>query len=127
MITATDVATVHVGVYRKRRLVPETAGQVQPTENMMRLPRRLGSGVYDLRVLATTADGRTATTRLPLLGRATVYDRLRNTTAHHANSQTPSPARDRGPSRGCSAAAGARSAAAAPARVSFGRRGRAWY
>jgi hypothetical protein len=69
MIAATHAATVRVGVYRKRRLVLETAGQVQPGENVMRLPRRLGSGVHDMRVLATTADARTATARLPLLGR----------------------------------------------------------
>ena len=68
MITATDAATVRVSVYRKRRLLLETAVQVQPGENMMRLPRRRRGGVYDLRVLATTADGRTATARLRLLG-----------------------------------------------------------
>jgi hypothetical protein len=69
MITATDRATVRLSVYRKRRLLLETARRVQPGENTMRLPRQLGSGVYDLRVLATTADGRTATARLRVLGR----------------------------------------------------------
>lgn len=67
-ITATDAATVRVSVYRKRRLQFETALQVRPAENMMRLPRLRRGGVYDLRVLATTADGRTATARLRLLG-----------------------------------------------------------
>jgi hypothetical protein len=69
MIAATDAATVRVSVFRKRRLLLETAGQVQPGENVMRLPRRLGSGVHDVRVLATTADGRAATARLAVLGR----------------------------------------------------------
>jgi streptogramin lyase len=69
MITATDAATVRVRVYRKGRRLLKTAGQVQPGENMMRLPRRLRSGVHDLRVLASTADRRTAAARLPVLGR----------------------------------------------------------
>jgi hypothetical protein len=81
MITATDAATVHVGVYRKRRLLLETAGQVQPGENMMRLPRRLASGVYDLRVLATDCRrpdrDRPAAPPRP----ATDHDRLRKATA----------------------------------------------
>jgi hypothetical protein len=69
MITATDAANVRVSVYRERRLVQETAGRVRPGENTLRLRRRLGGGVYDLRVLATTADDRIATDRLPVLGR----------------------------------------------------------
>ena len=68
MITATDAATVRVSVYRKRRLLFQTAVEVRPGENMMRLPRRRRGGVYDVRVLATTADGRTASARLRLLG-----------------------------------------------------------
>lgn len=67
-ITATDAATVRVSVFRKRRLLFETAVQVRPGENRMRLPRLRRGGVYDLRVLATTADGRTAAARLRLLG-----------------------------------------------------------
>ena len=68
MITATDAATARVSVYRKRRLLLETAIRVRPGENTMRLPRRRQGGVYDLRVHATAADGRTATARLRLLG-----------------------------------------------------------
>jgi hypothetical protein len=67
MITATEAATVRVSVYRKRRLMLETAVQVRPGENKMRLPRQRQGGVYDLRVHATTADGRTGTARLRLL------------------------------------------------------------
>jgi hypothetical protein len=69
MITATSAATVRVSVYRERRLVQDTVRRVRPGENRLRLPRRLGSGVHELRVLATTADGRTATDRLSVLGR----------------------------------------------------------
>jgi hypothetical protein len=69
MITATDAAKVRVSVYRERRLVQKTAGRMRPGENTLRLRRRLGGGVYDLRVLATTADGRSATARMALLGR----------------------------------------------------------
>jgi sugar lactone lactonase YvrE len=68
MITATDAATVRVSVYRKRRLLLETAVHVRPGENLVRLPRHRQGGVYDLRVRATTADGRTAAARLRLLG-----------------------------------------------------------
>jgi hypothetical protein len=58
-----------VSVYRERRLAQETVGRVLRGENVLRLRRRLGGGVYDLRVLATTADGRIAIDRLPVLGR----------------------------------------------------------
>src|SRR5829696_84140 len=69
IITATSAATVRVSVYRERRLAQETVRRVRPGENVLRLPRRLGGGVHDLRMLATTADGRTATDRLSVLGR----------------------------------------------------------
>jgi sugar lactone lactonase YvrE len=69
MITATDAAKVRVSVYRERRLVQATAGRVRSGENTLRLRRRLEGGVYDLRVLATTGDGRSATARMALLGR----------------------------------------------------------
>ena len=68
-ITATDAATVRIRVDRKRRRLLETTGRVQPGENVLRLPRRLESGVYELRVMATTADGRSATASLRVLGR----------------------------------------------------------
>jgi hypothetical protein len=88
MITATDPATVRVSVYRKRRLVLKASGHVHPGDNLMKLPRRLGSGVHDLRVLATTADGRTATARLPLLGqpRITIAYAKRRLRREFANS-----------------------------------------
>ena len=69
MITATDAATVRLGVYRKRRLLIETVRRVPPGDSVLRLPRRLRSGVHVLRVLATTADGRRATARMTVLGR----------------------------------------------------------
>jgi hypothetical protein len=68
MITATETATVRVSVHRERRLLLERAVQIRPGENMTRLPRQRRSGVYDVRVHATTADGQAATGRLRLLG-----------------------------------------------------------
>jgi hypothetical protein len=67
-ITATSAATVRVSVYRARRLVQETVRRLRPGENRLQLPRRLRGGVHDLRVVATTADGRIATDRLSVLG-----------------------------------------------------------
>jgi hypothetical protein len=92
MITATDAAKVRVSVYRERRLVQKTAGRMRPGENTLRLRRRLGGGVYDLRVLATTADGRSATARM-----ATDHNRLRETTAHTRIRRLPRRRRDRRP------------------------------
>jgi hypothetical protein len=69
VITATGAATVRVSVYRERRLVQKTVGPVWPGENLLQLSRRLRGGVYDLRVQATTSDGRIATDRLSVLGR----------------------------------------------------------
>jgi hypothetical protein len=72
LITATDAASARVSVYRNRRLVLETEGQLQPGTNTLRLPRRLSRGVHEVRVRATTADGRTAIDGLRLLGRPSI-------------------------------------------------------
>ena len=70
MITATSAATVRVSVYRERRLVQQTVGRsAAGREPAATAPPARERGVYDLRVLATTADGRIATDRLPVLGR----------------------------------------------------------
>ena len=69
VITATSAASVRVSVHREGRLIQRTVRRVRAGENTVRLPRRLGAGVHDVRVLATTADGRSATDRLSVLGR----------------------------------------------------------
>ena len=69
MVTTTSAATVSVSVYHDRRLVQKMIRRVRPGKNLLRLPRRLGGDVHDIRVLARTADHQTATDRLSVLGR----------------------------------------------------------
>jgi hypothetical protein len=68
-VTTTSAATVSVSVYHDRRLVQKMVRRVRPGKNLLRLPRRLGGDIHDIRVLARTADHQTATDRLSVLGR----------------------------------------------------------
>ena len=69
VIASTQPATASVRVLRDRRVVTEAGGPVGAGETVLALPRRLGRGTYRLELTVTTADGRTATHRLRVLGR----------------------------------------------------------
>jgi hypothetical protein len=68
-IVATEQATALLKVFHKRRREMRVAGPAQPGESTLQLPRRLGRGVHTIELRLTTADGRTATHRLRVLGR----------------------------------------------------------
>jgi NHL repeat len=69
VIASTQPATARVRVVREGRVVTEASGPIGVGETTLALARRLTRGVHRLELTVTTADGRTATDRLRVLGR----------------------------------------------------------
>jgi hypothetical protein len=76
VVASTMAAHVEVGVYRRRQRLAHATGELQAGETTLGLPRRLGPGVHNIKLLARTADGRLATHSLRVLGTPTVPMRL---------------------------------------------------